>query len=64
MALSLVILGCDTNPNGPSAPSRTPAPAELNAAEPVKAVPIAKKGIRGKAKKKPLQQPDRTATFE
>jgi hypothetical protein len=63
-ALCLVLAGCDTNPGGPSAPTRAPAPGELTAPEPHSAVADAKKALRGKARRKPSQQPDRAAAFE
>ena len=63
MILSLVLIGCDTNPGGPSAPTRPPSPDEVSAPEPPTSVADGKKAAKRKLKRV-IAQPNRTASFE
>jgi hypothetical protein len=62
MVLLVVLIGCDSNPGGPVAPSRSSV-AEATSPEAPNSVADSKKTTKRKAKRL-SQHADRTASFE
>ena len=64
LIVSLVLIGCDSNPGGPSAPTRPPSPGVLTSPVAADSATKGKTVAKKKLNKRLVPQPDRHASFE